>query len=58
MFPSLSILQHYVEFDTRTIATLKKLFSVGSFGGSISHLNHHQATFLASLGGFGLPSMV
>ncbi len=37
MFPSLGILQHYIEFDTSTIATLEKLFGVGSFGCSIGH---------------------
>jgi len=58
MFPSPSILQHYVEFDTRTIATLEKLLNVGSFGGSINHLAHCHATLLTSLGGFNLPSIV
>jgi hypothetical protein len=38
MFPSLGILQHYIEFDTHTIVTFKKLLGEGSFNGSISHL--------------------
>jgi hypothetical protein len=38
MFPSSYILQHYVKFDTCTIATSQKLLSVGSFGGSINYL--------------------
>jgi hypothetical protein len=58
VFPSLGILQHYVEFNIRTIIMLEKLFSVGSFGGSIGHLKCRQATLLAFLGEFGLPSMV
>jgi hypothetical protein len=40
MFPFPSILQHHIEFDTRTITTLEKLLGVGSFGGSIGHLAH------------------
>jgi len=39
-FPSLDILQHYIEFDARTIVMLKKLLGVGSFGDSIGHLVH------------------
>jgi hypothetical protein len=38
VFPSPSILQHYVEFDTHTIATLEKLLGAESFGGFIDHL--------------------
>jgi hypothetical protein len=38
MFPSLGILQHYVEFDIHTIVMLEKLLGVGSFGGSTGHL--------------------
>jgi hypothetical protein len=38
MFPSLSILQRYVEFNTRTIIMLGKLFGVELFGGFIGHL--------------------
>jgi hypothetical protein len=41
MFPSPDILQHYVEFDIRTIITLKKLLVARSFGGSTSHLVCH-----------------
>jgi hypothetical protein len=37
---------------------LEKLFNVGSFGGSIGHLAHHQVTFIVSLGMFGFFSMV
>ncbi len=40
MFPSLGILQHYVEFVIRTKTTLEKLFGVGSFGGYINYLAH------------------
>jgi hypothetical protein len=38
VFPSLGILQHYVEFDIHTIVMLEKLLGVGSFGGSTGHL--------------------
>jgi hypothetical protein len=41
MFPSSSILQHYVEFHTRTIITLEKFISARSFGGSIDPLTHY-----------------
>jgi hypothetical protein len=58
MFPSLSILQHYVEFNTRVIFTLENLLSVGSFDGSFDHLVHHQTTFLTSLNEFSLPFVV
>jgi len=60
MFPSLDILQHYVEFNIHTIITLEKLLGAGSFGGSINHLTCHQPLFLllwaglASLMWFGL----
>jgi hypothetical protein len=57
-FPSLSILQHYVEFDIRTIVMLEKLLGVRSFGGSIGHLAHCQAIFLAFLGRIGLRYVV
>jgi hypothetical protein len=30
MFPSLGTLQHYAEFDIRTIAMLEKLFGEGT----------------------------
>ncbi len=36
MFPFLSILQHYVEFNTCTVITLEKSLGVGSFGGSMN----------------------
>jgi hypothetical protein len=58
MFPSLSILQHYAEFDIGTIVTLGKLFGVGFFGGSINHLAHCQAILPTSLGRIGLHSVV
>jgi hypothetical protein len=58
MFPPLNILQHYIEFDTRTIVTLEKLLGVRSFGGSIGHLAHCQAIFLTSLGMIGLRSVI
>ncbi len=48
MFPSPSILQHYVKFNTCTIVMLEKVFGVGSFGGSINHLAHCQGIFFAS----------
>jgi hypothetical protein len=41
MFPSLGILQHYVEFHIRTITMLERLLSVGFFNGSINHLACH-----------------
>jgi hypothetical protein len=43
IFPSLDILQHYVEFGICTIVTLEKLLGVRSFGNFIGHLTHHQA---------------
>jgi hypothetical protein len=58
MFSFPGILKHYVEFDTRTIITLDKLFGVGSFNGSINDLVCHQAIFLASSNGVGLFSIV
>jgi len=48
MFPSLNILQHYIEFDTHIIISLEKLFDVRSFGGYIGHLVCFQATFFIS----------
>jgi hypothetical protein len=47
MFPSPSILQHYDEFNTQTIATLEKLLGAGSFGAFNGHLVHHHAILLA-----------
>jgi hypothetical protein len=58
MFPSLNILQHYIEFDTHSIISLEKLFDVKSFGGSIVHLVCFQAMFLVSLGKFNFLSVV
>ncbi len=58
MFPSLSILHHYVEFNTCTITTLEKLLGVGSFDGSIGHLVHCQATFLIALNGLNFHFVV
>ncbi len=58
MFPSLGILQHYVEFDIHIVVTLEKLLGVGFFGGSIGHLVCCQATFLVSSGELSLPFMV
>jgi hypothetical protein len=52
LFPS--ILQHYIKFNTCTIAMLGKLLGARSFGGFINHLAHHQATLLISLGKLGL----
>jgi hypothetical protein len=53
MFPFLSILQHYAEFNICTITTLEKLFGVGSFGVFIGHLTCHQAILLVFLGKLG-----
>jgi hypothetical protein len=58
MFPSPSILKHYIEFDIDTIITLEKLFGVGSFNGSINDLICHQTNFPASSGGLSLLSIV
>jgi len=58
MFPFLSILQHYVEFNTCTVITLEKSLGVGSFGGSINHLVHCQSTLPVFLDMFGLSFMV
>ncbi len=58
MFPSLSILQHYAEFNTCTIVTLQKLLGAGFFGGSVGHLVHCQTTILVFLDRVGLSSMV
>ncbi len=58
MFPSLSILQHYVEFNTHTIFTLEKLLNVGPFEGCFDHLVHCQTIFFISLGGLSLPFVV
>jgi hypothetical protein len=52
--PSLCILQHYIEFDIRTIALLEKLLGAGSFDGSINHLAHCQAILPTSSNGLGL----
>jgi hypothetical protein len=54
MFPFLGILQHYIEFDIHTIATLEKLLGVESFNGYINHLTCCQTIFFASSGGLGL----
>ncbi len=53
MFPSLCILQRFVEFDICTIAMLEKLLGAGSFDGSIDHLIHCQAV-LPTSNGLGL----
>jgi hypothetical protein len=58
MFPSLGILQYYVESNICTTITLEKLLGVGSFGGFINHLICHHAIIPTSLGGFGLPYVV
>jgi hypothetical protein len=58
MFPSLGILQHYVEFNTCTIVTLEKLFGVKSFGGYIGHLVCCQTTLITFSGKLGLPFVV
>ncbi len=58
MFPSLGILQHYAEFDTRIKILWEKLLGTRSFGGFIGHLVRCQAIFLVSSSGFGLPFVV
>jgi hypothetical protein len=58
MFPSLSILQHYVEFNICALVTLEKLLGARSFGGFIGHLATHQAILFVSLGEFGFPFIV
>jgi hypothetical protein len=58
MFPFLNILQHYVEFDIRTIITLEKIFGARFFDGSINYLVHCHAIFLVFSNGLNLLSMV
>lgn len=58
VFPSPSILQHYIEFDIHTIVTLKKLLDVRSFGDFFDHLVHRQTIFSTFSNGLGLISMV
>jgi hypothetical protein len=41
VFPSLGILQHYIEFNVRTIAMLEKLLVLRSFGTIVGHFVHH-----------------
>jgi hypothetical protein len=57
MFPSPGILQHYANFNVRTIVTLEKLLGAGSFGGSINHLACRQTILFVFLGGFNLLSI-
>jgi hypothetical protein len=38
IFPSLGILQRYIEFDVRTIAMLQKLLGLKSFSTTMGHL--------------------
>jgi hypothetical protein len=54
LFPSLGILQHYVEFNIHTIVMLQKLFGARSFGGFINHPAHRQAILPPSLGKLNL----
>jgi hypothetical protein len=56
VFSSLNILQHYVDFDIRTIVTL--VFGTRSFDGSISYLVRCQAILLTSLSKLDLLSIV
>ncbi len=58
MFTSSCILQHYVEFRFCTMAMLKKLLCVESFGGSINHLTYCQTILPIYLNGLDLPSVV
>jgi len=54
IFLSPNILQRYTKFDACTIAMLKKLLGLGSFGTIVGHLAHHQVILLASSRGLGL----
>jgi hypothetical protein len=54
MFPFIGILQHYIEFDTCTIAMLENLLGARYFGGSIGPLIHHHTTFFISSNEFNL----
>ncbi len=58
MFPFLSIMQHYVEFNICMIKMLEKLLGMGSFYGSFDHLVHYQTTFPTSSNGLGLPFVI
>jgi hypothetical protein len=58
MFPSPSILQHYVKFNIPTITMLEKLFGVGSFGSFTNHLTCHQTILLVFSNEFNLLSIV
>jgi hypothetical protein len=49
VFPSLGILQHYVNFDTCIITMLEKLLGVRFFGGFIDHQTCHHAILLIFL---------
>ncbi len=46
MLPSPCILQHSAEFDIHTIATLKKLFGVTSFGNKLVANCLHKQKFV------------
>jgi hypothetical protein len=58
IFPSLGTLQHYTEFDVRTIAMLEKLLNLRSFSIIVGNLAYPQLTPHASSEGLGLPSVV
>jgi hypothetical protein len=58
IFPSLGILQCYIEFDAHTIAMLKKPLALGSFGTIMGHLACRHVTIFTSLGALGLPLVV
>ncbi len=38
VFLALSILQHYIKFDSCTMVTMEKLLGMGSFGITMGHL--------------------
>jgi hypothetical protein len=54
VFPSPSILQHYIKFNIHTIIMLENLLGVEFFGGSIGQLTRRQTTLLVFLARFGL----
>jgi hypothetical protein len=58
IFPSWSILRHYIKFDSHTIATLEKLLSARSFSIMVGHLVHCQVIVFASSKMLSLPLMV
>jgi uncharacterized membrane protein len=58
VFLVLGILQHYIKFDSRTMAIMEKLLGMGSFGITMGHLACRYVILPTSLRGLGLPLMV